>query len=121
MLLKESLILTWSPFALLNKENHSFVRSQNELEELPAHIAALTSLKRLAVSGNRLSKLPDTVAEIHSLRHLECAGNALAVLPAALGSQQPHLQHVCPYLLLPLQILCLSQYFVRSCASADLA
>ncbi|BDA49887.1 Leucine-rich repeat-containing protein 40 [Coccomyxa sp. Obi] len=72
----------------------TLVLIQNELDELPAHISALTNLKRLAVSGNHLSKLPVAVADFKSLQRLECAGNALNSLPPALGSDQPGLQHV---------------------------
>lgn len=62
------------------------VMSENEITELPAAIADLSTLERLDLSGNRLAKLPAEFASLRLLRHLNLSRNALHRLPAGLGA-----------------------------------
>lgn len=59
--------------------------SGNALEALPAGVAALPALKRLAAGGNALRDLPAEWGACGALEELHLQGNLLTSVPDSLG------------------------------------
>lgn len=57
------------------------ILTDNQLEELPDQIGALTQLKKLALAGNRLKTLPDSMANCTELELIRLSANNLNTLP----------------------------------------
>lgn len=56
----------------------------NDLEELPASLCSISSLKVLNLDKNSLTALPDEISNMACLQELILSSNSLAILPASI-------------------------------------
>jgi len=61
--------------------------SNNQLENIPEEVVNLNRLESLNVDNNKLQELPKAIAKLYKLRKLECKANPLSAMPNSVCNQ----------------------------------